>query len=48
MTANLFTTIPENLPEELTTVLQAGGSFRIERIISHRRAWHKGIGRACR
>lgn len=34
MTANLFTAIPENLPEELTTVLQAGKDVRIERIVS--------------
>jgi cupin 2 domain-containing protein len=35
MTANLFSAIPENPPEELTTVLQAGKGVRIERIVSH-------------
>jgi cupin 2 domain-containing protein len=34
MNANLFTAIPENLPQELTTVLQAGEGVRIERIVS--------------
>ncbi len=34
MTANLFSAIPENPPEELTTVLQAGKGVRIERIVS--------------
>jgi cupin 2 domain-containing protein len=34
MTANLFTAIPEHLPEELTTILQAGEGVRIERIVS--------------
>ena len=31
---NLFTNLPKNLPEELTTVLQEGNGVRIERIIS--------------
>ncbi len=31
---NLLSDIPENLPEELTTVLQQGHGVRIERIIS--------------
>ena len=35
MTANFFSAIPENLPEELTMVLQAGKGVRIERIVSH-------------
>jgi len=35
MTANFFSAIPENLPEELTTVLQAGEGVRIERIVSY-------------
>jgi len=35
MTANFFSAIPENLPEELTTFLQAGEGARIERIVSH-------------
>jgi cupin 2 domain-containing protein len=32
---NLFTNLPQNLPEELTTVLQEGHGVRIERIASH-------------
>ena len=32
---NLFANIPENLPEELTAVLQEGHGVRIERIVSH-------------
>ena len=35
MTANFFSAIPEELPEELTTVLRAGEGVRIERIVSH-------------
>lgn len=35
MTANFFSAILENLPEELTTVLQAGEGVRIERIVSY-------------
>jgi cupin 2 domain-containing protein len=31
---NLLTNIPNNLPEELTTVLQEGTGVRIERIVS--------------
>ena len=31
---NLLSNIPQNLPEELTTVLQQGHGVRIERIIS--------------
>lgn len=31
---NLLTNLPQNLPEELTTVLQDGTGVRIERIIS--------------
>ena len=34
MTANFFSAIPEELPEELTTVLRAGEGVRIERIVS--------------
>jgi len=34
MTPNLFSNVPGNLPEELTTVLQEGHGVRIERIIS--------------
>jgi cupin 2 domain-containing protein len=34
MNANIFSNIPEHLPEELTTVLQQGENVRIERIIS--------------
>jgi len=32
---NFFSNIPENLSEELTTVLQEGHGVRIERIVSH-------------
>ena len=35
MNPNLFTNIPANLPEELTTVLQEGHGVRIQRIVSH-------------
>ena len=31
---NLLSNVPQNLPEELTTVLQQGHGVRIERIIS--------------
>ena len=31
---NLFSNIPEHLPEELTTVFQKGRGIRIERIVS--------------
>ncbi len=31
---NLFSNLPQNLPEELTTVLQEGHGVRIERIVS--------------
>ena len=34
MTANLFADLPDDLPEELTTVLQTGEGVRIERIVS--------------
>lgn len=34
MTVNLFSAIPADLPEELTTVLLAGEGVRIERIVS--------------
>ena len=35
MTANFFSAIAEHLPEERTTILQAGEGVRIERIVSH-------------
>ncbi len=35
MTANLFTDIPPNLPDELLTTLMDAANVRIERIISH-------------
>jgi cupin 2 domain-containing protein len=31
---NLFSSLPEHIPEELTTVLQEGHGVRIERIVS--------------
>ncbi len=31
---NLLSNLPQNLPEELTTVLQQGHGIRIERIVS--------------
>lgn len=34
MSPNLFADLPKTLPEELTTVLQAGDGVRIERIVS--------------
>ncbi len=35
MTNNLFTDLPENLPDELLTTLLKSGNIRIERIVSH-------------
>ena len=32
---NLFSNLPQNLPEELTTTLQEAPGVRIERIVSH-------------
>ncbi len=35
MTANLFTDLPDNLPDELLTTLLKAANIRIERIVSH-------------
>lgn len=35
MTTNLFTDLPENLPDELITTLLNAANIRIERIVSH-------------
>lgn len=35
MTANLFTNLPPNLPDELFTTLLEADNLRIERIVSH-------------
>jgi len=35
MTNNLFTDLPENIPDELLTTLLKAANIRIERIVSH-------------
>jgi len=43
MTANLFTDLPANLPDELLTTLLNAASIRIERIVSHGHVSREGF-----
>jgi cupin 2 domain-containing protein len=43
MTSNLFTDLPENLPDELLTTLLKAANIRIERIVSHGHASPDGF-----
>jgi len=43
LTANLFSDLPSNLPDELFTTLLAASNLRIERIVSHGHASPEGF-----
>lgn len=43
VTVNLFTDLPENLPDELLTTLLKAARIRIERIVSHGHASPDGF-----
>ena len=43
MTANLFTDLPANLPDELISTLLDAANIRIERIVSHGHASPEGF-----
>lgn len=40
---NIFTEIPSNLPDVLSTILLNAANFRIERIVSHGHASPEGF-----
>ncbi len=43
MTNNLYTDLPENIPDELLTTLLKAANIRIERIVSHGHASPDGF-----
>ncbi len=43
MTFNLFTNLPSDLPDELSTTLLEASNLRIERIVSHGHASPEGF-----